>query len=289
MDAFLNYEDALQKGQQPDPLVRWQAEDVFQQQSDMAEKSPETGLRATLQKMFPLLPAKTGQRENYLGRIGTYTRAEKDYNGRPEAYITSLMLTTVLRVGILVGGVLLLAFSYLSIKGVDIGPYMASALLKNHNFYWPFDHIFDHMGLVGLYALIFSKAMYYAALIIILFCYFLIWIYSPLLSENIDELQENFLKLDKLKWTPKSITSFSIGRIVGICMFYFTIKYSFVACLALFGGSISSDPSSIIWLGLSYIAILFSVFGGTIGLYAMLAMLFSFGVYLVRYRWKKNR
>lgn len=142
LGALLNYEDALQKGQQPDTPVRKRPDAAVQEQSDMPEKSPVTGLRATLQKMFPLLPT-VDERIRFHGWIRKLVTRKSCSSD--ESYLATAAAIIIFRVNVGIGFLLLSFFMYLAAHGLNADPYLA-ALFPN-----PAEPM-RHYGIVGLYA-----------------------------------------------------------------------------------------------------------------------------------------
>ncbi len=122
-----------------------------------------TGLRATLKRMFPLLPTVNARLKFLRVLPGT----NYDNVAGADRYLTNVAVVATGCVGILTGAPLLAYFVFLAYKGLDASIYIKAL----------YDKILWQTGTVGLYAYYYERIMEPVSLTIAFLCFVLFLIH----------------------------------------------------------------------------------------------------------------
>ena len=136
-------------------------------------------IREFLRKAFPISKTQKERRE-IIGWVGRHIDVNYQASRTPARYLGLLAMAITYRVSTLVGGALLIFFTYLSFKGINPTPYV-------HAIYPPDHTLLPQSGIGGLYLYYYAKIMVPVIYTIVGGCFLLFLIHVKKGEYNIFE------------------------------------------------------------------------------------------------------
>jgi hypothetical protein len=210
------------------------------------ENPEKMGLRDFLARMFPITQT-IYERHEFIGRLGKWVDWETKLCANSFRYIGLLSLTTVYRVGVIVGGLLFVFFIYLTAKGFNTDIHTGVVLPEK---------ILRASGIMGLYVYYYTKIMSPVIFVVASLCFGLFLIHAR--KGDFDPFTSHHVLKFKDKRTLMNKSIFFIQAVLMGWFCYYLVQTTYIPYLAFasFLGTSHGLAASFFGLCVSYIALL---------------------------------